>query len=512
MAAYASLKYRIAITIFVLQGVMMGLTLWHVLGGLDESVADQLAAQEQVTLDLLRGQSVQALVTEEFTELQPVLESLQQDRHIVRAMLLDSRGRVVAASNPGDLGRPLAELKAAPGNYLRQQEVGRANWRLGSLALEFSRAALVEASTAARNQGILIAGVSMLVIAVVGIGIGWLLTRRLDRLRVAAQKLASGDLSVRVGLDGHDEIATLGQTFDRMAERIASDQERLQRANVELEQRVEERTAELRHSLEELERTQGYLVQTEKLAALGSLVAGISHEINTPLGIGVTATSFLHEKALDIEAQLQAGTIKRSDLSAFIDTTLESTGMALTQLNRAADLIRSFKMVAVDQTSAKRREFALRETVEEILATLRHLVKSREIEVELALGEDLRMDSYPGPLGQVLTNLFNNALLHAFDEMQRGRIRIEARAPDAQSIELRFEDDGKGIPADSLGKIFDPFFTTRFGQGGSGLGLNIVHNLVTGVLGGRIRVQSHPGQGTTFIITLPRTAPPARQE
>jgi two-component system, NtrC family, sensor kinase len=507
MVAYHSLKFRIAATIFVLEAVMMGVMLWQVLGRLDGAVARQTAAQEQVTLDLLKGQALQALVTEEFTELQPLMESLQKGGHIVRAVLLDERDRVVSASNPADLGRPFAQLTETAGQYWRQQAVGRSGDRLGSVALEFSHAALEEARVSARNHGILIAVVGMLVIALVGVGTGWLLTRRLDRMREAAHRLAGGDFTVRTALGGHDEIAVLSGTFDQMAQRIASDQLRLQRANAELEARVEERTAALERSLQDLERAQAQLVQTEKLAALGALVAGIAHEVNTPLGIGVTATSYLQEQAREFDRLFQSGQVRRSDLATFLETTHKSTEMVLAHMNRSAELIRRFKMVAVDQSSDSRREFELGATVRDIMGTLNHLLRRRPVQMDFDFPTEFAMDGFPGALGQVLTNLLNNALIHAYDEEQAGCIRIAAELRDPDTVELRFSDDGKGIAPQHLGKIFDPFFTTRFGQGGSGLGLHIVHNLVTGVLGGSVRVESTPGKGTTFFMTLPRVAP-----
>jgi PAS domain S-box-containing protein len=277
--------------------------------------------------------------------------------------------------------------------------------------------------------------------------------------------------------------------------------------NVSLERRVQERTKELEQALATLNVAKDELVHSEKLAALGSLVAGVAHEINTPVGIGVTAASYLEDRVKELAVRYESGAISRSDLTGFLATASEATAMVLSNLKRAADLIRSFKMVAVDQASSKRREFMLKETVEEVVSTLRHLVKIAGVRIELDLAEGIRMDSYPGPLGQVLTNLFNNVLIHAFEGREAGCIRIETCAHDADVVLLRFIDDGAGIAPSDIGKIFDPFFTTKFGSGGSGLGLNIVHNIVTSMLGGRISVESELGRGTTFTLTLPLVSP-----
>jgi len=176
-------------------------------------------------------------------------------------------------------------------------------------------------------------------------------------------------------------------------------------------------------------------------------------------------------------------------------------------LHRAADLVNSFKQVAIDQTSSQRRSFSLAEVVSEILLTLWPMIRKSPFNIEQSIPGDINFDSYPGPLGQVLTNLINNALLHGFEGRNQGTIMITARENDDGLIELAVSDDGVGIPASHLNRIFDPFFTTKLGAGGSGLGLNITHNVVTGVLGGRVRVQSAVGVGTTFTLILPKVAP-----
>jgi PAS domain S-box-containing protein len=285
--------------------------------------------------------------------------------------------------------------------------------------------------------------------------------------------------------------------------------------NAELESRVAERTRQLEGANTELSQTlqilndaKDHLVHSEKLAALGALVAGISHEINTPVGVSYTAATYLEDKLKSLVTRYQSGALSREDLANFISAATESTSMVLANLRQAAELIRNFKMVAVDQASAKRRGFMLKETIEEILSSLHHLVRETDVRIELHLAEGIRMDSYPGPLGQVLINLVKNALLHAFEGRTTGVIRIETtHVQNERSLKLTFADNGVGIPAQSLGKIFDPFFTTKFGNGGSGLGLNIAHNIVTGVLGGSIEASSQPGKGTEFLLRLPLMAP-----
>nr|WP_242523168.1 transporter substrate-binding domain-containing protein [Thiocystis minor] len=276
--------------------------------------------------------------------------------------------------------------------------------------------------------------------------------------------------------------------------------------NYGLERRVTERTRDLRETLAQLERAQTDLVQSEKLAALGDLVAGIAHELNTPIGNAVMLASTLADQESNFRERMAAG-LSRSALQRFIDAVRDNSDLLQRSLGRAAELIGSFKQLAVDQASYQRRAFALDEVVREIALTLQPRLRQSPATLDVSVAPDLRLDSFPGPLGQVLMNLIQNALVHAFDGRSAGRIRIESRPAAPGHVGIRVSDDGCGIDPANLGRIFDPFFTTRLGQGGSGLGLHIVYNLVTGLLGGMIAVHSVPGQGTAFDIELPLIAP-----
>ena len=302
-------------------------------------------------------------------------------------------------------------------------------------------------------------------------------------------------------------VRTVGAVLDVTDRKHAEDQ--LRELNATLEQRVAERTEELERALHTLARAQDELVRTEKLAALGSLVAGVSHELNTPLGNALIVASTLRDKTNVFERDAGSNSLRRSQLDEYVSMAAKASELVMHNLTQAADLVASFKQVAVDQTSAKRRDFDLKETIEEVLSTVRVLAKNRPISVRADLVGGVRMDSYPGPLGQVITNLFNNALEHAFAGRDTGAITLRTQLAGEGRITLEFADDGAGIAAADLPKIFDPFFMTRLGQGGSGLGLNIVHNIVTGVLGGRISVDSARGQGTRFTLQLPIVAPRA---
>ncbi|QJE72691.1 HAMP domain-containing histidine kinase [Aerophototrophica crusticola] len=264
--------------------------------------------------------------------------------------------------------------------------------------------------------------------------------------------------------------------------------------------------AEVEDALDRLRSMQRTVIQAEKLASLGQLVAGVAHEINTPVGIGVTGASMLAEEAGRVSGLLEAGQLKKSQLVEFVATTRDGAGVVLHNLRRAADLIQSFKTVAVEQTAAERRRFDLPDFIRDVLASLGPVLDRSRIQVSFDGPPQLEVDSYPGAVSQVLTNLCINAQMHAFEEGKGGNLRITLWESAGQ-VRLDVADDGRGIPARNLGQVFDPFFTTRRGSGGSGLGLHIVYNQVSGILGGGIEVESTMGQGTRFIIRFPQVAP-----
>jgi signal transduction histidine kinase len=255
-----------------------------------------------------------------------------------------------------------------------------------------------------------------------------------------------------------------------------------------------------------LQRTQESLLQAERLASLGSLVAGVAHEINTPVGIALTSASVLMDATTAVDASMKAGQVKKSEIQKYIDTAGESARLIMNNAYRAAHLIHSFKQIAVDQVSEARRRFELKEYIGEVVSSLQPKLKKTRIVVAINCPDDIMLDSYPGALAQVITNLTLNCVEHAFDPEGAGNIDINV-IPDGDMIEMQVVDNGKGIPPELLDKVFDPFVTTRRGQGGTGLGLNIVFNLVVKQFGGSISVSSTLGQGARFMLRIPRVTP-----
>ncbi|MBC7971237.1 MAG: histidine kinase [Verrucomicrobia bacterium] len=289
-------------------------------------------------------------------------------------------------------------------------------------------------------------------------------------------------------------------------------QKELDKQNLQLQQEVKDRqqaeaqlhekAKQLEQTLHNLKQAEEHLIETEKMAALGGLVAGIAHEINTPIGIGVTAASLLVEKTETFSQTFSNGAMKRSDLTKFLDLAAQSSKITLANLNRAAELIHSFKQIAVDQSSEIRRIFNVKTYLEEILLQLSPKLKPAGHTVELFGDHALHLDNYPGAFSQIMTNLIMNSLVHAYGVGDRGIITISFQQMGEELV-LEYRDDGKGILPEHLNKIFEPFFTTKRGQGGSGLGLNIAYNLVTQKMDGTIQCESQFGIGTTFTLKIP---------
>jgi PAS domain S-box-containing protein len=260
-------------------------------------------------------------------------------------------------------------------------------------------------------------------------------------------------------------------------------------------------------ALRNLRETQNSLIEAEKLAALGRLVAGVAHEVNNPVGISLTVASALERKTAIFAGQVERGDLRRSTLNDFIETARDASSQLVANLNRAAELIQSFKQVAADRNYSDQRNFDLGDLTEQVVMSLRPGLRKHNLTLNVDCEPNLVMNSYPGPYGQVLTNLFLNAVAHAFPDGKAGEVDIQVRASGNDNVEVLFADNGCGMSLDVRRRAFDPFFTTRRDQGGTGLGLHIVYSIVTTRLGGRLALDSTPGNGTRIQIVLPRVAP-----
>jgi len=259
-------------------------------------------------------------------------------------------------------------------------------------------------------------------------------------------------------------------------------------------------------ALDDLREAQQSLIAAEKLAALGGLVAGVAHEVNNPIGISLTVASSFARRCEEFAKEVDAGPLRRSRLGEFLEGGRDAANQLVANLQRAGELVQSFKQVAVDRSHADRRPFDLRESTDQIVASLRPVLKKSQITLTVDVPAGIMMDSYPGSYGQVLTNLFLNSVVHAFPDGRAGSVIVEARQV-RDDVDIFVSDDGVGMSEEIQRRAFDPFFTTRRNEGGTGLGLHIIFNLVTQQLGGRLAFESRLGWGTRFRITLPRVAP-----
>ena len=321
----------------------------------------------------------------------------------------------------------------------------------------------------------------------------------LAELSHAFKTLAENPQGGEIKIEQKDEFGQVVDAYNQIERRLVSDLARRREA----EENLKASNDQLIEALDNLKLMQDSLIQSEKFASLGSLVAGVAHEINTPVGVAVTAASFLAEETQKVDGLMKSGGIRKSEMMLFINAALEGSQLILQNAERAAHLINSFKQVAADEMSEERRSFNLYKYMDEVLTSLRPKYKNTKIFVSYTCPADLEMDTYPGLLAQVLTNLITNALVHGFDEGDVGEVTTKVTSEDSW-INIECFNNGKKIPQEVLGKVFEPFFTTKRGKGGTGLGLNIVFNIVTQRLGGTIRAFSDYEHGTRFIVRIPQ--------
>jgi signal transduction histidine kinase len=354
--------------------------------------------------------------------------------------------------------------------------------------------------------GDLYAGIALAIVLsvsisiLVGLAIARSIVRPLRGLMNTVDTIVSGHYGHTVeDLDACDEIGEMARAVEVFRVNAIAQRQ------TDLDLKASKENAE--DALRELQDAQRSLIEAEKFAALGGLVAGVAHEVNNPVGISLTVASSFARRCAQFSDEIRDGAVRRSKLEEFIAGSQEAAKQLVTNLNRAADLIQSFKQVAVDRSDAERRVFNLRQATEQMMVSLRPALKHSLVWLSVDVPEEISLKSYPGPYGQVLTNLVLNALAHAFPNKRAGTLRLTARKLGTDQVEIEFADDGVGMSEDVQRRAFEPFFTTRRNRGGTGLGLHIVYNLVTRRLGGSLRMESVPGHGTTFRIRLPLAAP-----
>lgn len=424
---------------------------------------------------------------------------------IFNSKFRNQAGELVATAAAAGLdGSPVTlDLRYSDNQDPLQEKPARAELAIGQAKVYFSRATI---DATLRSQLLRRIAEILLLDAILVLALAFSLRTvflPLAQLRDALFELAS---------QNSDEVKELPENvkneFGEVIHGFNLIQRKLQHVierQAEAQQEAIDANSKTRAAYEQLQQAQDILLQSEKLASLGSLVAGVAHEINTPVGITLTSASILNDATQTLRKTMDEGGIRKSEVSAYLDTASESARLILSNAERAAHLINSFKQIAADQSSEVRRSFELHAYLNEIIASLSPKLKRSGTSISIACAQPVQMDSYPGALAQVITNLTINAITHAFHGGEQGHIDIviEKRA---DAVRIHFKDNGCGIPAAHLSRIFEPFFTTRRGQGGTGLGLNIVYNIMTKQLNGAITVESEPGAGSCFILDLPCVA------
>jgi signal transduction histidine kinase len=480
--------------------------IWPALGKSREAFTAMLVAANAYYLSLASASAEEARRnTETIERTIPVMTDLS-DNDLQRIALQRLKGRAVA------LRRGLAKLSeqlSSRTDVLRNSIDASQADTIGAIdglsvkmrQREQAAQATFDRTLTAISRNVLLIAVGFLVLIITaGIIIALSIRLPLQQIMLSMRAITSGDYDRRVqGTSAQDEVGAMARAVEVFRENAVAKRE------TENELRASKERAET--ALLELNAAQQNLIDAERLAALGGLVAGVAHEVNNPIGISLTVASSFARRAEMFEAELRSNApLRRSQLEDFVRTAQDAAQQLVGNLHRAGELIHSFKQVAVDRSHAERRQFSLGEATDQIIASLRPVLKKAPIALSVDVPAGLLVDGYPGSYGQILTNLFLNAANHAFPEGRPGAISITAKPRGADDIEISFSDNGVGMSPDVQRQAFDPFFTTRRNEGGTGLGLHIVYNLVTQQLGGRMMLESRLGHGTTFRIIMPRAA------
>ena len=480
--------------------------IWPALGRSRDAFTAMLVAINSYDLSPARASAEEARRnTETIEKTIPEISGLA-DNDVQRQALERLKARTVALRK--GLSR-LSEEYSRRSDVLRntidaaQADAGREVHQLSAGMREHERKAQVTFDRTLSNISRRVVSIAVMLLGVIlsaGVLIALSIRLPLQQIMRAMDAIMSGDYERKVqGTNARDEIGAMARAVEVFRENAIAKR----KAEDELHTTKEKAES----ALFELNTAQQNLIDAERLAALGSLVAGVTHEVNNPLGISLTVASSFAQRTEMFEARLRnEGQLRRSQLEDFVRNSRDACRQLVANLHRAGELIQSFKQVAVDRSHAERRKFLLDEATSQIIASLRPVLKRAPIGLAVDVPEGLVIDGYPGSYGQILTNLFLNATNHAFGDDRAGTISITARPRGQRDVEIIFADDGAGMTPDVQRQAFEPFFTTRRDEGGTGLGLHIVYNLVTQQLGGRMMLESRPGQGTTFRIIMPRTA------
>ncbi len=500
MRSKISLQKRIVLLVSIVTAVMMTVIVWFDSYSLERSVRETYISQLDGMTTAINGRYEESHNIE---DVQQIFDYIQYKNTNVLDLTLYGEQEVLASTDRSRIGETTPQhlvdhLTASSTLVVKfRDENGRPINRLNAPLVEDGIVIgaielLLDTSDSEaliKHRTLLIITVGFASAVILLLALSYIIRRMLIKplmiIRQAALSAGEGAPYAPIPQIASREINEVAAAFNEMAFT------------------QESRYNELQQAMETIQQTQKQLVESEKMVALGSLVAGVSHEINTPLGIGVTAASFMAEKSKEFAALYHSNAMKRSDLESYLGTIDETAGMIQTNLIRASELVKSFKQVAVDRSMAAKRTFQVTPYLRDVLVSLQPQLKKTRMQVEVRGADDIAIHSDPGAFSQIVTNLIMNSIIHAYEPEEEGKLTIEVMSERDNELTIRYSDDGNGMSDEVAGQIFNPFFTTNRSGGGTGLGMHIVYNLVTQSLGGTIRCDSRLGAGTVFTLQFP---------
>ncbi|WP_108061663.1 ATP-binding protein [Poseidonibacter lekithochrous] len=469
-----------------------------------------------IQANLLADFSVSALVFRDMDGAKENLEKLKSDNNIQRVIIFDNQGDIFSEYNPLDI-REIAQIDIKEVHLVSKKEeflnygilkisvpLKHNNIVYGTLYLEKSTAIITKLLKKLFSEVILFACVLLLLIYAISIFLSNYLLKPILSLASTAEEIASTqNYGTRVSYNSKNEIGSLYKAFNS----LVKDTENLTN-NLELQvnirtKELNTKTVQLEESLIDLQQTQQKLIESEKLSALGNLVSGIAHEVNTPLGNAITGSSVITKETQALVEEFNDGTLKKSTMQRRLDVINETSSLLSRTLHYASGLIKSFKQISVDQVTNDIREIQIKDYIEEVFLTNHNKLKLVPAKVTIEANDDLVIKTSPGVISQIINNLIQNSIKHGFDNY-KGEAQISVCIEEKdENLIIEYEDNGIGINEDIKEKVFEPFVTTKRNSGGTGLGLNIVYNLIIQKLKGSLEMTSTENIGTKFIITIP---------
>jgi len=511
-----SIKTQLVLTFIAISTIIIAAVTYFNFTSNVNQEKDSFIKNSIIQANLLSEFTVSALVFWDEEGAEENLEKLKNDKNILRAIIFDNEENLFAQYNPKNLQDIVPISEAAV--YLDTQTDSFMDFGVlkisvplkhkdktyGILYVEKSTKLISNIVKKIFNEVIVFTLILFAVIYLVSIIFSNYFLKPILSLASTAQTIASTqDYATRVNYNSKNEIGSLYKAFNV----LLKDTENLTN-NLEKEVDIKTnelnlKTKELENSLANLKHTQQQLIESEKMSALGNLVSGIAHEVNTPLGNAITSSSIIQKESTSLFKEYEEGTLKRSTLDKKLTVLNESSTLLVKTLNYASELIRSFKQISVDQVTNDIRKFEIKEYIYEIFLTNHNKLKLVPANISIYGDDDIYIKNSPGVIGQIFNNLIQNSITHGFENF-KGNARITVLLEVIkEDLIIEYSDNGKGIPQDLIGKVFEPFVTTKRNAGGTGLGLNIVYNLVSQKLQGKIQIQSQEDLGVKFIITMP---------